>query len=94
MRWDNSGAERAGWIFADSSNEVNAAGRTRWDFTCAVEFDVRRKVVGEMDGFSICFMVFQSELIRGSIKLAKVVEAGVRGAAMSATNKTWNGNQN
>ena len=45
-----------------------------------------------MDGFSICFMVFQSELIGGGIKLAQVVDARVAARSGASFDEIRNGN--
>lgn len=45
-----------------------------------------------MDGFSIGLGCFQSELIGGSINLAKVVHAGIAAACSAGFDEIWQGN--
>ena len=54
----DGGAERAGQNVADFFDAINSARWTRWNFAVFVEFDVRRQVVGIVDGFTICLAVF------------------------------------
>ena len=77
MGWGDSGAERAGWKFADFVEVINAAARTSGNLTLAVEFDVRRQVVWKVDGFAVGFVLFQSKLICSGINLTHIVDAGV-----------------
>ena len=53
MRGRDGAAERAGWSFTNFLDGINAASRTRWSFSGAIEFDVRRQVVGEIDAVAI-----------------------------------------
>ena len=92
--WHNVGAERTSWSLANSSNVINAAGWTAVNFTFTVELDVRRQVVGKVDDFAIGLVPLKSKLICGGINLAKVVDAGVGGTAVSAADKIWDGNRN
>ena len=75
----DGGAERASRDFANSADVVSAAGRTRRNFTFAVEFDVRRQVAGEIDAVAIGQVIFQSKLICGGVNLAKIVDASIAG---------------
>ena len=71
---------------------VNATGWTRGNLAVAVEFDVRRQVVGEINPIAIRQVLFQSELIGGGINLAKVIDASVAfssGAISSIADKIW-----
>ena len=63
MRGSDGVAQCANRRLADFANIVNAALRTQWDFSGAVEFDVRRQVVGEVDAVAIPQMIGQSELV-------------------------------
>ena len=75
MGWRDGGAKRAGWRFANFANVVSAAGGTRPNLTIRIELNVRRQVAGEIDAVAIRQVMFQSELIRGGINLAEVVDA-------------------
>ena len=81
----DGGAERTSWTLANSPDVINAAGRTSGNFSFAVEFDVGRQVVGKIDAVAIGQVIFQCELIRGSINLAKVVNAGIGWAGVRSS---------
>ena len=85
-------AERASWIITNFFDSVNTAGRTGWNFSFAVEFDVRRQVVREIDAVVIGQVMFQSKLICSRIKLAKVVDAGICGACSAMMSNCQVGN--
>jgi len=83
--WQNvgrgdSGAERTGWNLSDFFDGINTSRWAGGDFTLAIELDVRRQVVGIVDGVAVCLAVFQSKLIRSSINLAQIVDAGFCGS--------------
>lgn len=77
MSRNNVRAERAGWGLADSCNVISAAGGTRWNFPGAVQFDVRRQVVREMNSLAVGQALFQSELVGGGINLAEVIDTTI-----------------
>jgi hypothetical protein len=68
---------------------VSAAGGTPRNLPVFVELDVWRQVAGKIDAIAIRQVIFQSELIRGGINLAKIVDAGVRRACAMLTNTIW-----
>ena len=92
MLWNYISSKRTYGFFTDFFNGVNAARRTSGNLALAVEFDVRRQVVWKTDAVAIGQVIFQCELIRGSINLAKVVDAGVAfssGAISSIADTIW-----
>lgn len=86
-------AERASRRITKFFYGINAAARTFGNLALAVEFDVGRQVVGEINGFTVGFVPLQSKLISDSIKLAEVVDARIASTNMR-TNKIRNSNQN
>ena len=90
MGWHDVGAERTSWRLANSSNVINTAGRTRWNYSFAVEFDVGRQVAGEIDAVAVGQVMLQGELIRSGINLAEVVNAGVCRTGSRPADIIWN----
>ena len=86
----DGGAERAGRSVADFLDGINSALRTWWNFTVAVEFDVRCQVVGIVDGFTIGFAFLQSELLDCNVNLTQVVDARIESSCASRAYKIWN----
>ena len=86
----NGAAQGTNRLLPNFSNVINAASGTRWDFSRAVEFDVGREVVGEIDASAIRFALFQRELIGSGIKLAKIIDAGIARRRGAEFDKVWN----
>ena len=76
VRWD-SVAQRASWFITDLFKSINSTRRTRRNFAVFVQYDVIGKIIWKVDSVAIGQVMFQSILIRGSINLAKVVDAGI-----------------
>ena len=55
---DDIGAKRASRNKTDFFNAVNTTLRTRWKFSVLPKLDVRRQVVGIVDGFTISLALF------------------------------------
>ena len=73
----DSGAERTDRCIAHFLDGINAAFRARRNFAGPVELDVRRQIVGEIDGFTIGLASFQRELIGCGINLAKMIDTAI-----------------
>jgi len=80
MRWCDRGAEWAGWGISNPADVVNSSHRTGGHFIRAGELDVRGQIVREINGFTVGLVIFQGELIRTSVNLTKIIDAGVRRA--------------
>ena len=78
---------------------INSTAGTRRDFPGAVQFDVRRQVVGKTDGLTIGLALLQGELIGGGINLTEVVDASIgsrcecSGVEIRQENEQENSNQ-
>jgi hypothetical protein len=73
----DGGAERTNRRITNFFDDINATARTFGNLALTVKLDVRRQVVGILNGFTICLVIFQSELVRSGINLAEVVETAV-----------------
>ena len=88
----DGGAKRASRRIADFFNAVNTAIRTWRNFAVAVELDVRRQVVGIVDGFTIGLAFLQSELLGRAVNLTKIVDTGISTTRASRTHEIGDGN--
>ena len=77
VSWGHRGAKGAGRGVTDPLETVNATVRTGRDFACAVQLDVVRQVVWEVDGSAIGFVLFKRELVHGGLNLPEVVDARI-----------------
>ena len=89
-------AERTSRRITNFFDGINATSRTSGNLALAVEFDVRRQVVGILNGFAVGLVVFQGELVGGGINLAKVIDANSHRSAVvsSGGDKIGSSNQN
>ena len=86
VRWIDGGAERTSWCIAHFLDGINAALRTWLNFASLVELDVRRQIVGKIDGFTIGLASFQRELIGRGINLAKMIDTAIGRTGVSRPN--------
>ena len=77
MPWNDVGADRASGRFANSLDGVAAAIRASGNVAGTIELDIRREVIGKIDGRPVGQLMFQGELVGRRINLPEVVDAGV-----------------
>ena len=82
--------KRAFGNLPDPPNAVATTAGTSGNFPCAVELDIRREVVGKMNGFTVGLALFQSKLVRSGINLTKVVDASVGRLLRPGFDEVWN----
>jgi hypothetical protein len=86
----HGGAQRAGRQLADFFELINATGRTRWNFSRAVKFNVWRQVVWEIYWCALGQVMFQGKLVCSGIYLADVVDAPELWLTMRIRNEIGN----
>ena len=80
MRRRDVSAQRTGRRVADVFQSIMVAVRALWNFSGAVELDIGRQVVREVNGIAFHLVVLQGKLVGRGIHLAQVVDAGVAAA--------------
>ena len=90
MRGRDGGAERAGRRSANFADAISSALWTTGNLSSAVQLDVRRQIVRKFDGGAIGQVIFQSELVRGGVNLAEIIDTSVTARCGTSLNKIGN----
>ncbi len=90
VRGREGGTEGARRRLTNLADVINAALRTTGNFPGAIELDVRRQVVRKMNRRTVGQSIFQSKLVRSSINLPKIIDAGIAGRGRPGFDKSRN----